>query len=214
MSSESAVSRQRTSDKALRERILDAAVAAFLEKGFAGTNTREIAARAKISKRELYAAFEDKQALLAEAIRLCARRMQKPLELPAVKRPEELKEVLEGWGANFLHELTRPDVVATYRLAILEAERSPQVARTLDALGREANTQTLVNLLTGAQKAGLLVKGDTREMAGKLFMLLGTHHWTVMLLLGVMRTPSAADCARCARSATQTWLQLYAAASD
>jgi hypothetical protein len=137
--------------------------------------------------------------------------MQKPLELPPVKRPEELKGVLEGWGANFLQELTRPEVVATYRLAILEAERSPQVARTLDALGREANTQTLVDLLIRAQKAGLLVKADAREMAGKLFMLLGTHHWMVMLLLGVMQTPSSADCAACARSAVQTWLRLYAA---
>ena len=57
---------ERSPVEAVRERILGAAFATFMEKGFAGTTTREIAARAKVSKRELYTLFEDKQAMLSE----------------------------------------------------------------------------------------------------------------------------------------------------
>jgi AcrR family transcriptional regulator len=204
------VSRQRTSEKALRQRILEAAFDAFLDKGFAGTNTREIAARAKISKRELYAAFEDKQALLAAAISSRARRMQQPLELPTVERPEELKAVLEKYGSTLLRELTHPHVVAVYRLAVAEAERSPQVARTLSALGHEANTRSLTDLLSRAQRAGLVAKGDVREMAEQLMALLSGHHQMLMLLLGVESTPSAAECHRRAKAAAKAWLHLNA----
>ncbi|MGZ3349744.1 MAG: TetR family transcriptional regulator, partial [Xanthobacteraceae bacterium] len=38
-----------------RQRILDAAFSAFMEHGFAETSTLEIATRARVSKRELYA---------------------------------------------------------------------------------------------------------------------------------------------------------------
>jgi hypothetical protein len=38
-----------------RERILDAAFASFMKSGYATTSTLEIATRARVSKRELYA---------------------------------------------------------------------------------------------------------------------------------------------------------------
>src|SRR5215470_17091388 len=52
----------------LRERILGAAFCAFQENGYAGASMLEIATRAKVSKRELYAVCEDKAALLRDAI--------------------------------------------------------------------------------------------------------------------------------------------------
>jgi AcrR family transcriptional regulator len=41
----------------MRERILRAAFLAFMEDGYAGTSTLDIATRAKVSKRDLYANF-------------------------------------------------------------------------------------------------------------------------------------------------------------
>ena len=52
----------------MRERILLAAFAAFIERGYAETSTLEIATRAKVSKRELYALFGNKQAMLVACI--------------------------------------------------------------------------------------------------------------------------------------------------
>ena len=48
-----------------RERIMSAAMEAFMELGFARTSTLEIATRAQVSKRELYTLFGSKQAILA-----------------------------------------------------------------------------------------------------------------------------------------------------
>jgi AcrR family transcriptional regulator len=48
--------RQKGGDEtAVRERILEAAFRAFMESGYATTSTLEIATRARVSKRELYA---------------------------------------------------------------------------------------------------------------------------------------------------------------
>src|SRR5215471_3788537 len=47
--------RQEGGETAVRERILEAALAAFMKSGYAATSTLEIATRARVSKRELYA---------------------------------------------------------------------------------------------------------------------------------------------------------------
>src|SRR5215510_11285630 len=131
------------SNPTLKQRIREAAFRTFMEKGYAGTNTREIAARAKVSKRELYALYEDKQAMLADCIRFKAEPARQPLQLEPVQDMPALRSALEAFGTSLLTELTQPTVVAVFRLAVLEAQRSPQVVRTLNALGKEANTQTL-----------------------------------------------------------------------
>lgn len=56
-------------DAERRKSILKAAHAAFVELGFARTTTAVIAAKANISKRTIYAIFDDKTALFAAVIR-------------------------------------------------------------------------------------------------------------------------------------------------
>ena len=51
-------------DDPLCDRVIGAAFGTFMAKGYAGTSMLEIATRAKISKRDLYAAFPSKQAVL------------------------------------------------------------------------------------------------------------------------------------------------------
>ena len=55
-------------DDPLCDRIIGAAFGTFMAKGYAGTSMLEIATRAKISKRDLYAAFPSKQAVLLACI--------------------------------------------------------------------------------------------------------------------------------------------------
>ena len=54
---------------AVRKRILSAALSAFMESGYAQTSTLEIATRARVSKRELYALFGSKEAMLITKVR-------------------------------------------------------------------------------------------------------------------------------------------------
>ena len=82
-----------------RERILNAAFSSFTEKGYARTSTLEIATRAKVSKRELYALCSDKSALLRDAVTERAKRMRLALELPACLAVwrRDLLLALGGW---------------------------------------------------------------------------------------------------------------------
>ena len=63
---------------AVRDRILRAAMRTFMEHGFAAATTLEIATRAKVSKRELYALVGNKEQMLAACVAGRGQRMAQP----------------------------------------------------------------------------------------------------------------------------------------
>jgi len=107
----------------VRQRLIEAAFSAFMERGFAETSTLEIATRARASKRELYAEFGSKQDVLIACIRERAKRFQMPADLPEPRDRETLARVLTGVGAGHLREISDPAVITVFRLAIAEAVR-------------------------------------------------------------------------------------------
>src|SRR5258708_31089324 len=118
-----------------RQRILEAAFAAFMESGYAGTSTLEIATRARVSKRELYALVGSKEKMLAACISERAKRLQLPADVPQPHDRETLSRVLVTFGTQLLREITDPTVVAVFRLAIAEAVRAPEGPQALNARG-------------------------------------------------------------------------------
>jgi AcrR family transcriptional regulator len=204
-----AKSRERTSSRMLtRERILNAAFCAFMEKGYAGTSTLEIATRAKVSKRELYQICSDKPALLRDAITEHAQRMRLPLELPPAKNREGLEVTLRAFGTAILRGVCDPAVRGVYRLAIAEAPQAPEVARFLDSAGRQASRTALARTLAQAQSDRLIGAGDPALMAIDFFALL----WgdlLVQLLLRVIDPPSPQAMERNALEATDKLFKLY-----
>src|SRR5262249_3557208 len=93
-------------------RILDAAVALFAPRGYARTQTLDIATRARVSKRELYRLFEGKDAILAACVERRARQIQMPLSGPPPADRGSLAAALATFGAAALRELSDPAVVA------------------------------------------------------------------------------------------------------
>jgi AcrR family transcriptional regulator len=197
-----------TSESPLRARILGAAFAAFMERGFEGASTLEIATRAKVSKRELYALFDNKQAMLAACIAERTKHMRLPLELSAPDSIEALAATLTTYGAAILRGVYHPSALATYRLAIAEADRSPDVARMLDRAGREANHRELTGLLTHAQARDLLGAGEPAIMAEQFLALLGGG-LLPRLLLRLVAPPNRAEIERRAQSAARSFLVLH-----
>jgi len=196
----------------LRERILGAAFCAFQENGYAGASMLEIATRAKVSKRELYAVCEDKAALLRDAIAERAQRMRLPLELPAPKNREALAATLTAFGTALLRGVCDPAVRAVYWLAISESDNAPEVARLLDKLGRGASRAALAQTLTQAQADGLIAAGEPAMMAVEFCALL----WgdlLLQLLLRVADPPTQQAMQQKARDATEKFLRLYPAPS-
>lgn len=197
-----------TPDKPVRERVLSAASAAFMERGYAGASTLEIATRAKVSKRELYALFENKQAILSACISEQAKRMRLPLELPAARDLPTLTNTLCDFGMIFLREMCQPAVMALHRLAIAEADRCPEVAQILQSAGREPTQRALIDLLTHAQAHHMLGAGAPSTMATEFFSLLW-RDLLMRLLLRVADPPTPTEIGRRARAATRALFVLH-----
>jgi AcrR family transcriptional regulator len=192
---------------AARERILDAAFAAFTESGYAAASTLDIATRARVSKRELYGLVGNKQEMLVACIQGRARRLQMPTDLPAPRDRETLARLLTSFATRLLHEVTAPTVVAVFRLAIAEAVHAPEVARALDSIGREAARAALGKILTQARATGLL-EGRPAELVEQFIGLL----WgdlMMSLLLGIASQPTPREIAGRADDAAAAFLRLH-----
>ena len=192
----------------LRGRIIEAAFAVLMERGYAGASTIEIATRAKVSKRDLYALFGSKQGILVAMIAGRSARMRQSLTLPTVTDREALAAALTGFGATLLKEICHPTVAALFRLAIREAERSPEVARTLDDDGRTANRTAVVEFLAHAHANGLIDGAEPEVMASQFLSLL-FGDMLLRVTMRVIEPPSSREIARRARAATTTLLKLY-----
>lgn len=194
-------------ETAVRDRILDAAFAAFMENGYATTSTLEIATRARVSKRELYAVVGNKQEMLIAAISRRAQRLDLPADLPMIRDRKTLAQALASFGTKLVQEVSEPRVIAVFRLAIGEAVRAPEIARAVDSIGRETGRTALRTIMGRAQAAGLLT-GRPAELAQQFVGLL----WgdlMISLLLGVVERPTFREIARRARQAAADFLELH-----
>ena len=191
-----------------RERIVRAAFEAFTEEGYAATSTLEIAKRAKVSKRDLYAYFGSKHEMLGACIRSRAERMRLAPDLGVPNSRQMLTTTLVAFATNLVREVSHPSVITAFRLAIGEATRSPEIARTLEMAGRETTRAALAELLVKAQDGGFLGQGEPSEMAAQYLGLLW-EGFMVGLLLGVAATPSPAEAEQRAVKATSAFLTLH-----
>ncbi len=149
-----------------------AAYDVLMERGYAGASTLEIATRARVSKRELYAEFGSKSGILQALIAATSARMRLPLATAEIGDRDDLADALAAYGTMALAELTSPHVIAVNRMAAAEAGRSSELGRILEENGREPNRKALIDLVAKAQATGVLGRGEPDAMAGQFFSLL------------------------------------------
>jgi AcrR family transcriptional regulator len=188
----------------IRERVLKAAFTLFRQHGFSSTSMLDIVTRARVSKRDLYALFKNKHALLAACISERAQRMRRPLDTmtPAPQTRDALATLLVELGVSILKTGCQPEVLTVYRLAIAESDRAPEIARTLDGSGREANQKALTELVRNAQARGLVLTGDPAVLAARYLAVL----WgdlLIRLLMRVREAPIEREIEARARAATE-----------
>jgi AcrR family transcriptional regulator len=148
-----------------REAILDAAKQVFFEEGYGAASMDRIAARAGVTKRTVYAHFENKQALFAAVVtRACANFVS---QLPT---PESQPEDPRAGLALALHKsrelMQSANCVRLERIIAAEAERHPAFARTLSA-AFAAGEAMLAGSLDRWVAAGRLKAHDT-ELAARM----------------------------------------------
>jgi AcrR family transcriptional regulator len=199
--------REGADETKVRNRILEAAFRAFMESGYASTSTLEIATRARVSKRELYALVGNKQEMLIACIAERAKRLEAPADLPVLCDRETLARVLVSFGGKLVREISDPAVIAVFRLAIAEATHAPEVAHALNSIGREASRAALRRIMMQAHETQLL-SGRPAELAEQFTGLLW-RDLLVSLLLGVSERPSDREIATRARDAATAFLKLH-----
>jgi AcrR family transcriptional regulator len=205
--------RQEDGDEtAVRERILRAAFAAFTKSGYATASMLEIATRARVSKRELYALVGNKQEMLIACIRERAKRFDVAADLPVLRDRDTLELVLASFGTKLVCEASDPTVIAVFRLAISEVTQAPEVARALDSIAREKSRASLRKIMAEAQASRLLI-GRADELA-KQFAGLLWRDLQVNLLLGVAERPTPREIAARGREAAAAFLQLHPLPND
>ena len=190
-----------------RSRILHAAMEAFGQHGFIAATTLEIATRARVSKRELYALVGNKEAMLRACIAQRVERFRMPTDMPTPRDRETLARILASFGAQLVREVSDPAVIAVFRLAIGEAVNAPEVPRMLDSTGRETARAALREIMASARACGLL-RGAPDRLAEQFRGLLWTD-LMISLLLGVAKRPGPAEVARRAGDAASAFLALH-----
>jgi AcrR family transcriptional regulator len=190
--------------------ILIAAVQVLMERGYTRASTLEIATRARVSKRELYAEFGSKRGILEALIEGSAQRMQVPLAPADIGDRHALAAALTAYGVSALTTLTNPYVIALYRLAIAEAPANGELGSIIDARGRQPNRRALIEIVRRGQAAGFLGVGEP-DRIGQEFFALVLGDLMLWLLLGVTDPPDAGEIRHRAESATAALLALHPA---
>lgn len=143
---------------ATRQRILDAALAEFADKGLAGARVDEIAARAGANKRMLYAHFGSKEDLwltVLERAYAAKREEERALNVGALPPEEAMRRLVEF---NLRYTAAHPEFVALlnqeniHRAAYLQ--RSAQVPAMYSPL-----LEALRRVLARGEEAGVFRRG-------------------------------------------------------
>jgi AefR-like transcriptional repressor, C-terminal domain len=92
--------------------------------------------------------------------------------------------------------------LTVFRLAIAESDRAPEVGRTLDSSGREANLKAVTELIRNAQSLGLIGAGDPAVLAVRFFAVLAGD-LLIRLLMRVREAPTQREMLARARAATE-----------
>ena len=115
-----------------KKQIIEAAIAEFQEKGFAGASMDRISERAQVSKRTVYNHFESKEVLFKGINQCLADQINSALELPY--DPElPIRETLLRLGRAEGDLMINPCFMSLARMIMSETIRDPELAADMNA---------------------------------------------------------------------------------
>jgi AcrR family transcriptional regulator len=201
---QSPLSTPQPASSSIRERVLNAAFTLFREHGFSSTSMLDIVTCARVSKRDLYALFKNKHAVLTACISEHAQQMRRPVEgaNPVPETRDALAALLVEFGVSILLTICHPNALTVFRLAIAESDRVPEIGRALEGSGRDANQKVLIELIKKGQSSGLIIAGDPPVLANHYIAVLGAD-LLIRLLMRVREAPTQREIVARARAATE-----------
>ncbi|MEM7303818.1 MAG: TetR/AcrR family transcriptional regulator [Pseudomonadota bacterium] len=179
-----------------RQKIVEAAIAEFLENGFLGANTTRIAKRAEVSSRTLYKHFGSKEVLFDEIAQIMVERNNAMASVafdPNRGLDEQLIEALK----TYVEVVTDEHTLGLSRIINSELLRDLDRAKTL-YLETAAHDYPITKLLGDAMDAGVLRKSNAEFAATQLLGLIKTFYFWPEYMIGQSLSPDGAmeDCVK------------------
>ena len=174
--------------EARRRAFLNAANAAFLEKGYANTTLGDIIARSGGSRQTLYALFGGKQGLFEAIVSERNAELFRPLRADGQldRAPEDF---LVEIGTHFLRTVLAPEALSLFRLVVAEGPTMPELSERFWVLGPARTIAAFERYFAEQTRRGVLNLADA-NLAARQFqgILLGSFH--MECLLGVREIPT------------------------
>lgn len=142
----------------VEERILDAAQQVFLKHGYAGASIDEIAQTARAGKPTIYARYPGKEELFAAVmVRQVARNTQFENLVP---HGRSFQAKLINVSIALIERALSEDTIGLIRAAIAEAQRFPELTRSVNEMARNRGAVNMARLLGElAREEGIESKG-------------------------------------------------------
>lgn len=193
-----------TSPKA--QQILEGARTVFLESGYEGASTGQIAKQAGVSKGTLYNYFPDKEKLFMAVMEdECKKQAAAIFEV--ANQSASIDVTLRRLAQNYVGLVLSP-FIRIYRLAIAEATRFPALARTFYDSGPDLASRRLAQILAGAVAKGELEIDDLDLAAHQFGQLCKADLFEKRLFqVKLSATPEEVD--RIVDSAVDAFLRQY-----
>ena len=130
-------------------RILDAALEVFAQSSFEDATMGEVARVARVSKRDLYACFANKQVLLNAIVSCEMQRLEKTfrVRMQTCGQTLSLAAKLEGIGKALVFEILSPRMRVVRRLVVSESIKQPVLGDIYYAGGVEERCRLIAKVL-------------------------------------------------------------------
>jgi TetR/AcrR family transcriptional repressor of mexJK operon len=196
-----------------RQAMIQAATEVFLQHGYLGATTDEVAARASVSKQTLYRQFADKQHLFAEIILDTTVQLVDGLSdavASTLQDAQDVRKALRDLADGWLRGLLQPDVLRLRRLVIAEADRFPEVGRAWFDRGFDRTLVILGEAMRRLADRGLLHNLSDPTLAAYQFAGLVMYQpMNEVMFAGTDALPPTDKLNRIADSAVEMFLATY-----
>ncbi len=197
-----------------QSRIVIAALAVFSKSSFGDATTEEIARHAHVSKRDIYAAFPDKHAILTAAINMVLQTGDENLRRvisDSQRTFSSHKETLEIIGLTLVGEILSPSSGFVFRLVSSESVEEPALGATYFENWYTRRSRTIAQFCSRH-----LVKGNGRtgqafdaNLAAKHFVGLITHLPQLTASIGMLHMWNTKTVQIHVRTSVECFLKAY-----